>query len=54
MMPWSPEAVLLVADVLDRLARAFDHHLGGDALGSAHLAGQHDPVGGAQRLDRDP
>ena len=46
------EAVLVVADVPDRLARQFldpaEH-----GLGPAHLAGDHDLVGGGERLAGD-
>ena len=58
------EAVLLVADVLDRradqrlqavddaLGEGFVLFLGGARLGGADFAGQHDALGGDQRLAR--
>ena len=47
------EALLGIADILDRLARQlFDVGMG-DAAAAAHFAGDHDAVGGAQRFGRD-
>ncbi len=45
------ETILLIADLLDRLAGDFLHARGIDRLWPAHFATQHDPVGRAQRLD---
>ena len=47
------EAFLVVADILDRLPSQFLEVLLGDALRAARLAGQHDTVGGHQRLAGD-
>ena len=47
------EAVLLIADIADRLARDLLEQLLGDRGGPAHLARQHDLVGGRQRLAGD-
>ena len=44
------EAVLLVADILDRLARDLFHFGRADMLRAAGLARDHDAVGGAQGL----
>ena len=44
------EAFLLVADILDRLAGELDHRVLGDGIGTAHLAGDDDAVGGGKRL----
>ena len=48
------EAVLFVTDVLDSGTGDFFHHVFGDGIGAANFTGQHDPVGGAERLNRDP
>ena len=47
------EALLLVADVADRHARDVRDPVLGDGLGAARLAGDHDAVGGGQRLAGD-
>ena len=47
------EAMLLVADVLHRLARHLLHEAHVDAVGPARLAGDHDAVRRGQRLARD-
>jgi hypothetical protein len=47
------EAVLLVADLADHLAREPLDGRGVHAGGAAHLAGNDHPVGGGQRLATD-
>ena len=44
------EAVLLVADVLDRHARDMGDPVLGDVARAARLAGDHDAIGGGERL----
>ena len=44
------EAFLLVADLADAVPRDGLQRLGGDRVGTAHLAGEHHPVGRDQRL----
>jgi len=41
------EALLFVADVLDRVARDLDEQILGDRFGAAHFAGEDDPIGRA-------
>jgi hypothetical protein len=45
------EAFLLVADILDRLARHLDQPVATDIAGSAHLAGEDDAIRRRQGLD---
>ena len=47
------EAVLLVADVADRVARQALDHLRIDVLGAAHFAGNDDAVGRGERFAGD-
>src|SRR6185312_13755995 len=47
------EAFLLIADRLDTLARGLDELILGNAGRTAHLAREHDAVGGGKRLAGD-
>ena len=51
--PLPMESGLLVADVLDRQARDVGHVIAGDRRGPARLPGDHDAVGGGERLAGD-